>query len=73
MGAKGPVLLVIRDGWGRNPHPEHDAFNAVKLARTPGSVRLPPPAIGQHTREVLERFGFAEGEVSALLAQGVVK
>ena len=35
VGAKGPVVLVIRDGWGRNPHPEHDAFNAVKLARTP--------------------------------------
>ncbi len=30
-----PLVLVIRDGWGYNPHPEHDAFNAVKLARTP--------------------------------------
>ena len=35
VGATGPVVLVIRDGWGRNPHLEHDAFNAVKLARTP--------------------------------------
>ncbi len=30
-----PVVLVIRDGWGRNPNPEHDAFNAIKLAATP--------------------------------------
>ncbi len=30
-----PVVLIIRDGWGRNPHPSHDLFNAVKLARTP--------------------------------------
>ncbi|HEY1792977.1 MAG TPA: 2,3-bisphosphoglycerate-independent phosphoglycerate mutase [Opitutaceae bacterium] len=30
-----PVLLVIRDGWGRNPHPEQDAFNAVHLAKKP--------------------------------------
>ncbi len=30
-----PVVLIVRDGWGRNPHPEHDAFNAIKLARTP--------------------------------------
>jgi len=30
-----PVVLVVRDGWGRNPNPEHDTFNAVKLARTP--------------------------------------
>lgn len=28
-------MLLIRDGWGENPHPEHDAFNAVKQARTP--------------------------------------
>jgi 2,3-bisphosphoglycerate-independent phosphoglycerate mutase len=35
VGAKGPVMLIIRDGWGRSPHTEHDAFDAVKLARTP--------------------------------------
>ena len=30
-----PCVLVIRDGWGRNPNTAHDAFNAVKLAATP--------------------------------------
>ena len=30
-----PVLLVIRDGWGQNPHPEQDGFNAVHLAVKP--------------------------------------
>lgn len=30
-----PLVLIIRDGWGENPNPSHDAFNAVKLARTP--------------------------------------
>lgn len=30
-----PVVLIIRDGWGENPHSEHDAFNAIKRARTP--------------------------------------
>lgn len=35
-----PLILVIRDGWGLNPHPEHDSFNAVKLARTPVADRL---------------------------------
>ena len=38
--SKGPVVLVIRDGWGRNPHAEQDAFNAVRIARTPTSDRL---------------------------------
>ena len=31
----GPVVLIVRDGWGRNPHPEHDEFNALHLASTP--------------------------------------
>lgn len=32
---RAPVLLVIRDGWGKNPRPEQNAFNAVHLARKP--------------------------------------
>ncbi|MCC6676473.1 MAG: 2,3-bisphosphoglycerate-independent phosphoglycerate mutase [Phycisphaerales bacterium] len=35
-----PLVLIIRDGWGQNPHPEHDAFNAIKLARTPVADQL---------------------------------
>ena len=35
-----PVVLIVRDGWGRNPNPEHDPFNAVKLASTPNCDRL---------------------------------
>ncbi len=31
-----PLVLVIRDGWGANPHPEHDDFNGVKLASQRG-------------------------------------
>jgi len=30
-----PVLLVIRDGWGKNPNPAQNEYNAVHLARTP--------------------------------------
>jgi 2,3-bisphosphoglycerate-independent phosphoglycerate mutase len=36
----GPVCLIIRDGWGFNPHPEHDAVNAVKQAPTPVADRI---------------------------------
>ena len=35
-----PFVLIVRDGWGANPNPEHDKFNAVKLARTPVNERL---------------------------------
>ena len=30
-----PVLLVIRDGWGDNPHPEQESYNATHLAKKP--------------------------------------
>ncbi len=35
-----PCVLIVRDGWGRNPHPSHDPFNAIALARTPVDARL---------------------------------
>src|SRR5262245_10481413 len=35
-----PLVLIVRDGWGTNPNPEHDAVNAVKLAKTPVAHRL---------------------------------
>ena len=28
-----PVLLVIRDGWGKNPDPAQNPVNAVFLAK----------------------------------------
>jgi 2,3-bisphosphoglycerate-independent phosphoglycerate mutase len=30
-----PVVLIIRDGWGRNPFPDQNVFNAVYLAKKP--------------------------------------
>jgi 2,3-bisphosphoglycerate-independent phosphoglycerate mutase len=33
--ARQPVLLVIRDGWGKNPDPSQDKTNAVALAKKP--------------------------------------
>jgi 2,3-bisphosphoglycerate-independent phosphoglycerate mutase len=30
-----PIVLIIRDGWGQNPNPEHRPFNAILLADTP--------------------------------------
>ena len=34
------TVLIIRDGWGENHDASHDAYNAVKLARTPVSDGL---------------------------------
>jgi 2,3-bisphosphoglycerate-independent phosphoglycerate mutase len=35
-----PVLLVIRDGWGKNPDPSQDATNAIVQAHKPCDERL---------------------------------
>src|SRR5271156_5544470 len=32
---KHPLMIIVRDGWGENPHPEMDSYNAVKLAKHP--------------------------------------
>ncbi len=35
-----PIVILIRDGWGSNPHPEWNHANAVHLARKPVDDRL---------------------------------
>ena len=42
----------------------------VKFSRTPGGVRRGAPLLGQHTREVLREFGFAEAEIESLFEEG---
>jgi 2,3-bisphosphoglycerate-independent phosphoglycerate mutase len=38
--AKRPFVLIIRDGWGQNPNPEMDSYNAIKQAKHPVDDRL---------------------------------
>jgi formyl-CoA transferase len=59
---------------------EHPVFGPVKmqnafpkLSATPGRVRWPGPALGQHTDEVLkEKLGYDAKRLEALRAHGVV-
>lgn len=45
----------------------------VRLSRTPGSVRTPAPALGEHTAEILnELLGLSGAEVARLAKDGVV-
>src|SRR6056297_1149373 len=30
-----PVVLIVRDGWGKNPDPKWDDSNAILLAKKP--------------------------------------
>jgi alpha-methylacyl-CoA racemase len=45
----------------------------VKLDRTPGQHnRMPGPALGEHTEQVLQAAGYSEEQVAELLEQGAV-
>jgi formyl-CoA transferase/CoA:oxalate CoA-transferase len=45
----------------------------VKLSETPGSVRLPPPRLGEHTASVLrDDLGYADARIAALAESGAV-
>ncbi len=44
----------------------------VKLQRTPCKIRLPPPYLGQHTKQVLEQLGYASEKIDALKKNNVI-
>ena len=54
-------MLIVRDGWGENPNPQHDAFNAVKLAKTPVAHRLMQTCPTTLIRTSGEDVGLPEG------------
>jgi crotonobetainyl-CoA:carnitine CoA-transferase CaiB-like acyl-CoA transferase len=44
----------------------------MRLSATPVTYRNAPPALGQHTDEVLREFGLDDNAIAALHEQGVV-
>jgi len=48
------------------------ADTPVKLGRTPGGIKGPPPALGEHTDEVLSRLSGLSAEEIASLRQAEV-
>ena len=45
---------------------------AIGLSETPGSARLPPPRLGEHTDEVLGGLGYDAAGIARLRVEGVV-
>src|SRR5437763_4714990 len=45
---------------------------AVKLSRTPATLKTATPEIGQHTQEILRELEYSDAEITRLRAQGVV-
>jgi len=45
----------------------HDQVGMLfRMSKTPGSIRTPAPAIGQHTQEVLRELGYPEATIEDL-------
>ena len=44
----------------------------VKLSRSPGAVRTPPPGFGESTRGVLAELGYSDEAIDRLAEQGVI-
>jgi crotonobetainyl-CoA:carnitine CoA-transferase CaiB-like acyl-CoA transferase len=65
------VLEALTERWATAV--EHPTIGALPLVPSPfGLAAEPPPLLGQHTREVLAEAGYADDEVEALEAAGVI-
>ncbi len=54
---KRPLVLIIRDGWGKNPFPEWNHANAVYLAKHPVQDRL----LAEYPNTLIHTSGFDVG------------
>jgi len=60
-----PFVLIIRDGWGYNPNPDEDEYNAVKCANTPTDDML----MAEYPNCLIHTYGGYVG----LTAKSVIK
>ena len=65
---RGIVVEVPDDDMGAVP------MHAIvpRLSGTPGRLRRPAPAVGQHNHEIFSRVGYAEERIAALARKGVI-
>ena len=65
---RGIVVEAPDDDMGEVP------MHAIvpRLSGTPGPLRCPAPAIGQHNREVFSRIGYSDARIDTLVQKGII-
>lgn len=63
--------------WQQMDHPSEGKLNypgiPTRFSKTPGSVRLHAPTLGEHNREILTEAGYSEADIAGLQAKSVVQ
>ena len=57
LSLKRPAVIIVRDGWGKNPYPQWNKANAVYLARHPVADRL----MAEYPNVLIHTSGFDVG------------
>jgi crotonobetainyl-CoA:carnitine CoA-transferase CaiB-like acyl-CoA transferase len=69
VAARGMVVDLV--------HPQAGATKAlgcpIHFSATPTRIDRPAPMLGEHTRELLREYGYADVEIDAFVADGVVE
>jgi len=69
--------LVETGFWKEYEHPTEGTIRLpdlpTRFSETPGSVRLMPPRLGEHSVEVLKANGLSDAEIEAMLDSGATK
>ena len=80
-GPINDVAEAFASPWaaGRTVELDHPRLGPIRqvvppfeLARTPATVRTPPPLLGEQTDEILAELGYDPGETARLRAAGIV-